>query len=71
MTEMDKLDAMLTQLGIEHTYGRRFPQWMNWYRKSLLYSKTKTGERRLWSMMAKCEHGMLSADMVRMVMNKA
>lgn len=26
MTEMDKLDAMLTERGIEHTYGRRFPE---------------------------------------------
>lgn len=26
MTEMDKLDAMLSERGIEHTYGRRFPE---------------------------------------------
>lgn len=26
MTEMNKLDAMLTKRGIEHTYGRRFPK---------------------------------------------
>ena len=26
MTEMDKLDSMLTERGIEHTYGRKFPE---------------------------------------------
>jgi hypothetical protein len=26
MTEMDKLDAALTERGIEHIYGRRFPE---------------------------------------------
>ncbi len=26
MTEMDKLDAILTERNITHTYGRRFPE---------------------------------------------
>ena len=27
MTEMDKLDSMLTERGIEHTYDRDYQDW--------------------------------------------
>lgn len=67
---MDKLDTMLTERGIEHTYGRRFPEMDELVSKEPDLFKDQDWGTQLWSTMAKCEHGMLSADMVRMAMNK-
>ena len=64
MTEMDKLDAMLTERGIEHTYGRRFPEMdelvskepdlfkgQDWGTQIVVYD----GEMRAWD--AICGYG--------------
>ena len=64
MTEMDKLDAMLSERGIEHTYGRRFPEMdelvlkepdlfkgQDWGTQIVVYD----GEMRAWD--AICGYG--------------